>query len=116
MGKDDYIRNYISDYINCVRASTGISPEISASDYIMLRKQALLEYPQQTYLTEKPPDAQEKDRYMPPPKQAVQPMQERITAHPEADTGQIQEEERNNPAALTAEEEELAILQSLKED
>lgn len=44
MDKETYISSFIAAYVSCVRASTGLSPEITAADYIQLRRQALLEY------------------------------------------------------------------------
>lgn len=44
MDREDYISKFISSYVSCISAATGISPEVSAADYILLRKQAILEY------------------------------------------------------------------------
>lgn len=45
MDKETYITNFIETYVSCIRKATGISPEISAADYILLRRQAISEYP-----------------------------------------------------------------------
>ncbi len=44
MDKERFISNFIANYVSCVKTSSGCFPEISAADYILLRKQALLEY------------------------------------------------------------------------
>lgn len=112
MTKEGYISDFISQYVACFMASSGFAPEISAADYIMLRKQALAEYMTQPALSDMTPhpDAGKNNPVQRPP--VPQNAHEDAMPVP-AKTHQDQEPEDTSLTATDTSDDELAILQAL---
>lgn len=113
--KESYINDFISQYAACFNSITGFSPEISAADYILLRKQALAEYIAQPGSAQKPPDHGGNHNRNPDPSPPVQ-LQSKQEAIPTQLEDHEREQANNPPSTATKEEDELAILQSLRDD
>lgn len=106
MNKEDYISNFIAAYVSCVKTSTGISPEITAADYIQLRRQALLEYCQT------PDDVSKSDK----PK-AIIPCRSADTGNDLHRNTAVEQRVESKPQTDKPDEDaELSILRSLGEE
>lgn len=112
MTKEGYISDFISQYVTCFMASAGFAPEISAADYIMLRRQALAEYMTQPELSDMTPhpDAGKNNLVHRPPMQ--QSVHEDTLPAP-SETHPVQEPEDTSLDGTDTSDDELAILQAL---